>query len=157
MSTATLDRAAATDAPDESLYTRMGVLLGLKSAIHSEVDLIERLEKGLAVASAQSLRTRAGLTDAETFQLIAPRRTLSRREASGQLLSREEADNAVRIARVTARAQQVFSGKPEYAADWLRSAKSALGDRTPMQALSTESGALAVEELLVGIEHGLFA
>jgi uncharacterized protein (DUF2384 family) len=60
-------------------------------------------------------------------------------------------------ARVTARAQQVFSGKPEYAADWLRSAKSALGDSTPIQALSTVSGALAVEELLVGIEYGLFA
>jgi putative toxin-antitoxin system antitoxin component (TIGR02293 family) len=157
MSTATLDRPTATEAPDESLYVRVGVLLGLKSAIHSEVDLIERLEKGLAVASVQSLRRRVGLTDAETFHLIAPRRTLSRREASGQLLSREEADKVVRIARVTARAQQVFSGKPEYAADWLRSAKSALGDRTPMQALSTESGALAIEELLVGIEYGLFA
>jgi len=38
----------------------------------------------------------------------------------------------------------------------LRSPKSALGERTPMQALKSESGALAVEELLVGIEHGLF-
>lgn len=28
---------------------------------------------------------------------------------------------------------------------------------TPMQALVTESGALAVEELLIGIEHGMFA
>jgi uncharacterized protein (DUF2384 family) len=41
-----------------------------------------------------------------------PRRTLSRREASRQLLSREEADKTVRIARVTARAHQVFGGKP---------------------------------------------
>jgi putative toxin-antitoxin system antitoxin component (TIGR02293 family) len=95
--------------------------------------------------------------DAETFELIAPRRTLSRREASGQLLSREEADRTVRVARVTARAQQVFGGKPVYAADWLRTAKSALGDRTPMQAFSTESAAFAVEELLVGIAHGMFA
>jgi len=141
---------------EESLYARVGALLGLKVAVHSEVDLIDRLEKGLAVACVQTLRARIGLTDEETFQLIAPRRTLSRREASGQLLSREEADRAVRIARISARAQQVFSGKPEYAADWLREPKSALGDRTPMQALATESGALAVEELLVGIEHGMF-
>lgn len=141
---------------EESLYSRVGALLGLKSAVHSEVDLIDRLEKGLAVAAVQTLRAQVGLTDEETFQLIAPRRTLSRREASGQLLSRDEADKAVRIARVAARAQQVFSGKLEYAADWFRTTKSALGDRTPMQALATESGALAVEELLVGIEHGLF-
>jgi putative toxin-antitoxin system antitoxin component (TIGR02293 family) len=157
MSTATLDRPRVVEPPEESLYTRVGVLLGLKPAVRSEVDLIERLEKGLGVAAVQSLRTRAGLTDAETFELIAPRRTLNRREATGQLLSREEADKAVRVARVSARAQQVFGGKPDYAADWLRTAKSALGDRTPMQALLTESGALAVEELLVGIEHGMFA
>jgi uncharacterized protein (DUF2384 family) len=34
---------------------------------------------------------------------------------------------------------------------------SSLGDRTPLQLLSTESGALAVEEQLIGIEHGMFA
>jgi putative toxin-antitoxin system antitoxin component (TIGR02293 family) len=96
------------------------------------------------------------LTDAETFELIAPRRTLHRREASGQRLSSEEADKTVRVARVTARAQQVFGGKPGYALDWLRTPKSALGDRTPIRALVTESGALAVEELLLCIEHGIF-
>ncbi len=69
----------------------------------------------------------------------------------------ERADKTLRIARVTARARQVFSGMPEYAADWLRSPKSALGKRTPIQALKTETGALAVEELLVAIEHGLFS
>ncbi|MGB6308104.1 MAG: antitoxin Xre/MbcA/ParS toxin-binding domain-containing protein [Steroidobacteraceae bacterium] len=157
MSIATLDRPSAITSPEESLYARIGFLLGLKSEVRSEVDLMERLEKGLAVAAVQTLRKRIGLTDAETFELIAPRRTLSRRGASGQLLSREEADKTVRIARVTARAQQVFGGKADYAADWLRTAESALGDRTPMQALVTESGALAVEELLVRIEHGMFA
>jgi len=140
-----------------TLYERVGILLGLKTAVHSEVELIDRLEKGLPVGVVETLRTRGGLTDEETFQLIAPRRTLSRRGALGQSLSREEADKAVRIARVTARAQQVFSGKPEYAADWLRTPKSALGERSPMQALATESGALAVEELLVSIEYGQFA
>ncbi len=141
---------------DASLYARVGALLGLKSALRSEVDLMERLEKGLPVSSLRNLRSRAGLTDTETFELIAPRRTLARREALRQLLSREEADKTVRVARVTARAQQVFGGKPDYATEWLRTAQSALGDRTPMQALVTESGALAVEELLVGIEHGMF-
>lgn len=158
MRTATSVRSEAPvdNGSEVSLYERVGVLLGLKSAVHSEVDLIDRLETGLAVGTVQTLRVRVGLTDEETFQLIAPRRTLSRREALGQPLSRDEADKAVRIARVIARAQQVFGGRPEYAADWLRSPKSALGERSPMQALVTESGAIAVEELLVGIEHGMF-
>jgi len=75
MSTATRDRPSPVESPNESLYTRIGILLGLKSAVHSELDLIKRLEKGLAVAAVQNLRTRVGLTDAETFELIAPRRT----------------------------------------------------------------------------------
>ena len=62
----------------------------------------------------------------------------------------------IRVARVTARAQQVFAGQPAYAAAWLREPKSSLGDRTPLQLLATESGALVVEEQLAGIEHGMF-
>lgn len=65
-------------------------------------------------------------------------------------------DKAARVARVTARARQVFAGQPAYAAAWLREPKSALGDRTPLQLLATETGALAVEQQLIGIEHGMF-
>ena len=157
MNTATLDKPLAFESDDEeSLHALTAKLLGLK-AVHSEVDLIERLEKGLTIATVHSLRVRANLTDGETYQLIAPRRTLNRREASGQLLSSEEADKAVRVARVTARALQVFAGQPGYAAAWLREPKSALGDRTPLQLLATESGALVVEEQLIGVQHGMFA
>ena len=157
MSTATLDRLPlAFESHEESLYVLTARLLGLR-AVHSKVDLIDRLEKGLTVATLHSLRLRANPTDAETYQLIAPRRTLNRRETSGQLLSSEGADKTVTVARVTARAQQVFAGQPAYAAAWLREPKSSLGDRTPLQLLATESGALAVEEQLMGIEHGMFA
>ena len=63
----------------------------------------------------------------------------------------------VRVARVTARAQQVFAGQPRYAGEWLCEPKSSLEDRSPLQLLATEPGALAVEELLIGIEQGMFA
>jgi putative toxin-antitoxin system antitoxin component (TIGR02293 family) len=62
----------------------------------------------------------------------------------------------IRVARVTARTQQVFAGQPAYAATWLREPKCSLGDRTPLQLLATESGARVVEEQLAGIEHGMF-
>jgi putative toxin-antitoxin system antitoxin component (TIGR02293 family) len=72
-------------------------------------------------------------------------------------LTSEEADRAVRIARIAAQALQVFSGKPTYAQEWLRAPQPALGERAPLQALTSESGARAVEEILLGIEHGFFA
>ena len=62
----------------------------------------------------------------------------------------------IRVARVTARAQQVFAGQPAYAAAWLREPKSSLGDRTPLQLLATVCGALVVVEQLAEIEHGMF-
>ena len=142
---------------EESLYRRAARLLGLSTPIHSEVDLVDRLEKGLSPTVIRALRAGLGLTDEEVYALIAPRRTLNRREADGQPLSSEEGDRAVRIARIGARAQQVFAGKPEYAQEWLRTPLRALGDRSPFQALSSESGARAVEEILLGIEHGFFA
>jgi putative toxin-antitoxin system antitoxin component (TIGR02293 family) len=81
-----------------------------------------------------------------------PRQVATRRKKQ----SSEEADKTVRVARVTARAQQVFAGQPAYAAAWLRETKSSVGDPTPLQLLATESGALVVEEQLAGIEHGMF-
>ncbi|HJS91100.1 MAG TPA: antitoxin Xre/MbcA/ParS toxin-binding domain-containing protein [Steroidobacteraceae bacterium] len=151
-------REAVPQSPaEESLYERTGRLLGLSVPIHSELELMQRLQKGLSAHSIRSLRTRVGLKDEELYRLIAPRRTLNRRETQGQDLSAEEADRAVRVARVAARAQQVFNRKPDYAQEWLRTAQRALGDRSPMEVLGTESGARAVEEILLGLEHGIFS
>lgn len=143
-------------AGEASIHKKLGELLGLKGVVTSEVDLIARLEKGLAVGAVRSLQSRGGLSDEELHQLIAPRRTLNRREAEHQPLSADEADRAIRIARATARAQKVFSAKPDYAREWLRCSQRVLGGRTPLEVLTSEPGARAVDELLIGIEHGMF-
>ena len=153
MNTVTLEHPIVVDADEESLYARVGKMLGLKS-VHTEVDLIDRVESGLTFRAVQNLQSHAGLTDAETYELIAPRRTLQRREATGQSLSTEEADKVVRVARVFARAGQVFANG--YASSWLREPKETLGDRIPLQLLETELGAQAVEEQLIAIDHGIF-
>lgn len=150
-------KADIASAAGESLYRHAGRLLGLSLPLHSEIDLVERLEKGLSVHVLEALRSRVGLTDDEIYELIAPRRTLERRAAQDQALSSEEADRAVRVARVAAHAQRVFSGRPDYAQEWLRAPQPALHERAPLRALKTESGARAVEEILFGIEHGIFA
>jgi len=150
-------RTSSEAIAEEAIYRRAGRLLGLSSPLHSEIDLTDRLERGLPLSVLDSLRTRVGLSNDELYELIAPRRTLERRAASRRPLSREEADRAVRIARVAAHAQRVFSGKPDYAQEWLRAPQPALHERAPLQVLKTDSGARAVEEILFGIEHGIFA
>ena len=73
------------------------------------------------------------------------------------LPAHDDADWAVRVTHVTARSKQVFAGRPGYSGEWLCTPNPALQGRTPLQALETESGFQAVENLLVRIEHGLFA
>lgn len=153
MNTATADDPIVVDSDDESLYALVGKMLGLKS-VHTEVDLIDRVESGLTVRAVQNLQSHAGLSDGEIYGLIAPRRTLHRREAAGQTLSTEEADKAVRVARVFARAGQVFANG--YAGSWLREPKDALGGRIPLQLLETDLGTQAVEEQLLAIDHCIF-
>ena len=145
------------DTGEESVYRRAAWLLGLSTPIRCEVDLVERLEKGLSVSAVRSLRARLGLSDDEIYELVAPRRTLARRDIAGQPLTAEEADRVVRIARVAARAQQVFGARPEYAQEWLRTPQRGLGERAPLRLLARESGARAVEELLLALEHGFLA
>jgi putative toxin-antitoxin system antitoxin component (TIGR02293 family) len=88
--------------------------------------------------------------------LVADAAVVSQQEQRSKLMAARKDRHNIRVGRVTARAQQVFAGQPAYAAAWLREPKSSLGDRTPLQLLATESGALVVEEQLAGIEHGMF-
>jgi putative toxin-antitoxin system antitoxin component (TIGR02293 family) len=94
----------------------MGGKLGV-SHVHSDSDLATLVERRLRAAAIQAL-VRGGLSDSEVYQLIIPRRTLAHRVARHEPLSKEETDRAVRVARITAMAEQVF-GEAERSWRWL--------------------------------------
>ena len=135
-------------------YSLLGGKLGV-SKIRSDEDLASLVEKRLPATAVKAL-VRGGLSDAEVYQLIVPRRTLAHRIAKHQPLSQEESDKAVRVARITAKAEQVF-GRPERAWRWLRKPKERFNGKTPIEMLATEAGARLVEEMVVQIDYGLFA
>jgi putative toxin-antitoxin system antitoxin component (TIGR02293 family) len=95
-------------------------------------------------------------SEEEIHEFVVPKRTLARRVAQNEPLTIEETDKAVRLARVDKLAAKVF-GDSEKASRWLRKPKAALGGETPLAYLATEAGARAVEEMLNGIDHGIFA
>ena len=136
------------------LYARLGGKLGV-SRIRSDKDLASLVEKQLPATVIEAL-VRSGLSDAEVYQLIVPRRTLAHRIARHQPLSKGESDKAVRVARITAMAEQAF-GEPERAWRWLRKPKTRFEARRPIEMLATEAGARLVEEMIVQIDHGIFA
>jgi putative toxin-antitoxin system antitoxin component (TIGR02293 family) len=61
-----------------------------------------------------------------------------------------------RTAQVVQIANETF-GDPEKAELWLRRPNRALGGRTPIDLLETESGAEAVEQVLGRLAYGLFS
>jgi putative toxin-antitoxin system antitoxin component (TIGR02293 family) len=145
---------AVEPASPGAFYSLMGGKLGV-SRIRSDEDLATLVEKRLPATAIQSL-VRGGLSDAEAYQLIVPRRTLAHRIARQQPLSREESDKAVRVARIAAMAERAFhdAGK---AWRWLRKAKRRFDGKSPVEMLATEAGARLVEEMIVQLEYGMVA
>ena len=120
----------------------------------SEFDLTRIVESGISTENLQRLRD-AGLTFTEISEIIISPRTLKHRRSRGEPLSAEEADRAVRVARIMALAENVFAGR-EPAFEWLRTPDGRLDNRTPMSVLRTESGGRVVEEMLGQIDEGIY-
>jgi putative toxin-antitoxin system antitoxin component (TIGR02293 family) len=123
--------------------------------LRSEQVLVRLVEKGLPTNALDGLRD-SGLTDDELYTLVVPRRTLTHRRARREPLTRDESDRAVRLARLVALAEQVFSDT-ERSWRWLRATKRQFQGRTPLQLMATEAGARLVEELLYRIDEGMAA
>ncbi len=136
------------------LYARLGGKLGL-TRIRCDRDLAALVDKRLPATTVKAL-VRGGLSDTEVYQLIIPRRTLAHRAAKHQPLSKQESDKAVRVARITAMAEEVF-GEPARAWRWMRKPKRRFDGKTPLEMLATEAGARLVEEAIAQIDDGLAA
>ena len=145
---------AAAETAGPMLYRRIEDKLGVGS-LRSESDLAMLVERRLPVRSIAAL-TQHGLTEGEVYALVLPRRTLTHRRAKRQTLTRDESDKAVRLARITALAEEVF-GDEEKAARWLRKPKRRFASRTPLEMLVTEAGARLIEELLYQVDEGMAA
>ncbi len=132
-------------------------VLGLKRVPSSELELADLASRGLPSATLSNLSGFLGWTQAALIQQlgIAPR-TAARRLTSGQPLSVPASERALRLARVLARAAEVFEGR-DSAKAWLVDKNAALGGRTPLDLIATEIGAEVVFNELGKIDHGFFA
>jgi putative toxin-antitoxin system antitoxin component (TIGR02293 family) len=123
--------------------------------VRTDEDLALLVEQRLPAAAIQSL-VRGGVSDAEVYRLIVPRRTLAHRIAKRQPLSRDESDKAVRVARITTMAERAFQDAGK-AWRWLRKPKRRFEGKAPMEMLATETGARLVEEMILQFEYGMMA
>jgi putative toxin-antitoxin system antitoxin component (TIGR02293 family) len=116
---------------------------------------VAAIRSGLPVSAVDDVVRSGAITNVEIHHLILPRRTLSNRRAAGHLTA-DQSDKLVRVARLIAKAEEIF-GAPEKAHRWLRRPTAPLNGEAPLNMLDTEAGARAVEELLIKIDHGIAA
>ena len=116
---------------------------------------VEATRRGLAVAAVDELLQSGRATAAEIDRIVIPRKTLSHRRKIG-ILTPDQSDRLIRLARVIAAAEETF-GSQDKAARWLRRATSALEGDAPISLLDTGEGSRQVEDLLARIDHGLAA
>ena len=135
-------------------YRRMERKLGT-GTLTSDSDLARLVEERLPLLSIESLISH-GLSDEEIYTYIVPRRTLVHRKSKREPLTHDESDRAVRIARITSLAEEVF-GDDAKAGRWLRKIKERFDGRTPLEVSRTEAGARLVEEMLMQLDYGIFA
>ena len=64
-------------------------------------------------------------------------------------------DRAERVARIRARAEEVF-GEPNKAALWLNRPNRSLSHQTPLEAIQIDTGLQLVMTILGRIEHGVY-
>ena len=136
-------QSGAILSPDRFAELGLSDEVPLAPAIRARTDVISELH-GL------------GYSEVEIAALVVPKRTLARRRAHDELLSVEETDKALRLARIAKQANRVF-GDSAKAHRWLRKPKHALNGETPVAFLASEEGARKVEEMLVRIDHGMAA
>ena len=121
----------------------------------SDFELARLTEEGLSLDSIVSLKDH-GLTFTEISDIIISPRTLKHRKSRRELLSNEETDRVVRVARLLSMAEEIF-GSRKKALAWLRAKDDRLDNRSPLQMLSTESGGRLIENMLWQIDEGAFS
>ena len=115
--------------------------------------IIGAVRRGLPSSALEELLG-AGLTEGEIAGVIGfSVRTLHRKRDRAVRLDVAEGDRAVRLARTLADADR-YIGDRGRALRWLRSKVWTLGDRTPLELLSTEAGTEMIRQALATIAYG---
>ncbi|MBL4829051.1 MAG: DUF2384 domain-containing protein [Aliivibrio sp.] len=121
------------------------------------VKLHNALHEGLPFSVYSKLAEISGLEKAELANAATiPSATLSRRSKLGRF-NKEESDKLYRFAEVFKTAADLFDSDYVSATQWLKSPVVGLGNKRPIDMLSTSAETEAVLDLIGRLEHGVFS
>lgn len=135
---------------------KLGHFLGFKTA-NSAFDIIELTRKGIKPSLVKRVIKEVDISQEEfTTYLHLGSRTLSRRfEKANELLTQEESEKVIRLARVFLEANEVFKNTSK-TSEWLKRNNRALNNQSPISLLDSEIGAAQVFDVLGRIREGVY-
>lgn len=143
-------KRAQSGRPGAYLYAS---LVGIEDL--NPIAITRKISRGLGYQSLVRFQEMSLLSLKEIADLVSiSERTLSRRKERGRL-DPEESDRLLRVARVFAKALELFDGDASAARNWLHTPARALGGERPIDLARTDLGSREVEALVDRIEHGV--
>jgi putative toxin-antitoxin system antitoxin component (TIGR02293 family) len=125
-------------------------------SLDSPAAIVRMIRQGLPVDSADYAREHLGLSH-QVFDRVLPRTTLmSARKSKSRTLSKPVSENLLRLARLTAIAEEAF-GDHDRARQWLTTPNPVFNDEAPAALADTEAGADWVEAVLMRMMYGVDA
>ena len=133
-------------------------ILGLD--ITTDLAFAALVERGVPSAALDAFRAHVhagGTMPSDAVDLlIASVGPLHTAAVSGSQLSPAASDCLVRMARLVIRAEEAL-GARESALRWFTTPNRALGGALPARLVSTDAGAVLVDQILGRVEHGVFS
>ena len=115
------------------------------------------IEAGLPAGALESLKQATSLSDSQLASLLGVSgKTLQHARASRERLDSVTSDRIFRTARLVALAGEVLEDN-ERGIAWLGRSQIGLGGCVPFALMTTEAGCTQVEQLLLRIEHSVYA
>lgn len=140
----------------ENIAKYMGGAEVLDKVVHSDYDLAVLVAENLPVKAADTVVDQGLLDTGELYELVIPRRTLTKRRSTRGRLTTEESDRLVSVVRILALAIETFQDL-RTAHEWLRRSNRSLGDRRPIDLLETDAGTRLVETVLGRVDYGVYS
>jgi putative toxin-antitoxin system antitoxin component (TIGR02293 family) len=129
---------------------------GLAYDLRADLDVAAAIEQGVPTKAVDDVINSGAVEPEVVYEVVVPRRTLAHRKSKRLRLSPEQSDRLARVLRVHARTEETL-GDQKTAKRWLRKRNRALNGKTPVELLTSEAGARAVEKVLGRIEYGIFS
>ena len=122
--------------------------------VRNDTEADTEIRSGYPVSIAEDLQSVLVLSDAEMAKVLGrSRRTYTRYRNQQKQLGLPESERVFRYVRLLRRAANIF-GSEDKAAWWMKEPNPALDNRSPFEVALTTPGAVLVDDLLAGLEHG---